>query len=367
MDKTTADINIPGYGNLPPVDTNPKNFFRRTTIAYGPSETGKSVIVAWIMNFLKAYIPNVIVICPTEGANEGYRGRVPDRCIFTDIEVKTLQDVWARQEQAVETYNRANDMSTLQSLFQKANDMTATSMAQRINRISRASIENIQRDPRLNSAEKKEQVTAIEKKLTSTLRSIYKKTIRSYSDTLMRNGTLSESEQYAIKYVDFNPSLLLIMDDCQAQIAEWIKDPTVAKLFYQGRHNWITTILTMQSDTGKPGLPPGIRRNTFNNFFTDPNVAMSFFGNAANAFPGDMKRQANKCIAEIFKPNPNGIENFKRFVYSRLDKVAKLRYVIADEPMNLRFGSPALWRLCEGAPSTRKAATSTKFSNCFGV
>lgn len=368
MDRTSnASINIPGYGDLPAVDANPKTFFRRSTIAYGPSDTGKSVILKWIMELLQPYIPNVIVICPTDGANDGYKGVVPERCIFTDIDVKTLQDIWARQDGAVATYNRANDIDTLRSIFRKANDMNAISMAQRIDRISRASIENIQRDRRLNAAEKKEQTTAIEKKLTSTLRSIFKKTIRSYRDVLLRRRDLNDDEQYAIKYVDFNPSLLLIMDDCQAQIAEWIKDPTVAKLFYQGRHNWITTLFTMQSDTGKPGLPPGIRRNTFNSFFTDPNVAVSFFGNSANSFPSDMKRKATKCVNEIYKPNPHGIDNFKRLAYLRNDKVSQMRYILADEPTNLKMGSPALWRLCEGIPTDRQTTTNTKFSSCFGI
>lgn len=361
-------INIPGVGPLPFIDKSPQNFFRRTTIAYGPSETGKSVITKWIMEILQPYIPNVIVICPTDGANDGYRGIVPERCIFTKIDVKTLQDIWRRQEEAVETYNRANRIDVLKSLFNKANDLTSQSIATRIERLTKTSLDMLANDRRINSAQRKEQTKAIEKSLATSLRNIYKKTIRNYGDRLQSRRDINEDERYAIKYIDFNPSLLLVMDDCQAEIAEWIKDTTVGQLFYQGRHQWVTTIMTMQSDTGKPGLPPGIRRNTFNNFFTDPNVAMSFFNNSANAFPNDIKKQASKCITEIFKENGSGIENYKRFVYSRLDKIAKLRYVIADEPENLRFGCPALWKLCDSIPvDPKKQSASSKFSACFGV
>jgi hypothetical protein len=366
MDLADA-INIPGVGQLPYIDKHPRNFFRRTTIAYGPSETGKSVIVRWIMDLLQPYIPAVIVICPTDGANEGYKGIVPERCIFTRIDTKLLEDIWARQEEASETYNKANDINVLRALFMKANDMTATSMAGRIERITRDSLAQMSRDPSLNSAQRKEQSKAIEKSLTSALRRIFKKTIRNYREPLARRRDLTEDEKFAIKFIDFNPALLLIMDDCQAQITEWIKNSTVAKLFYQIRHVWGTLVMTMQSDTGRPGLPPGIRGNVFTSIFTDPTVATRFFNNKENGFTADDRKRATKIIYELFKENGNGAENYKRFVYARLDKKAKFRYFIPDDPENLRFGAPALWKLCDTIPNDRKRETHNKFSSAFSV
>jgi hypothetical protein len=361
-------INIPGYGALPYIDKNPKNFFRRTTIAWGPSETGKSVVIRWIMEILQPYVPNVIVICPTDGANDGYRGIVPERCIYTRIDVKTLQDIWARQEEACATYNRANNLKVLRGLFVKANDITAMSMATHVERRCAAGLDALERDRTLVNALRKEQRQAIEKNRDSVLRRIYKKTIRSYREHLMRyRRELTKDELYAIKYIDFNPALLLVMDDCQAQIAEWIKDPTVRKLFYQIRHMWGTLLMSMQNDTGKPGLDPGIRTNVFNNFFTDPTVANRYFSNKDNGFTADDRKKAARIISELFKPNANGADNYKRFVYSRLDKRAKFRWCLPDDPENLRMCSPALWRLCESAPQERDTERNTKFSSSFAV
>lgn len=359
-------INIPGFGPLPYIDNNPRNFFRRTTIAYGPSETGKSVIVRYIMKILRPYIPAVIVICPTDGANEGYKGIVPERCIFTRIDTKLLEDTWARQEEASETYNKANNIDVLRELFVKANDMSAMGMVTRIERLTRDNIAQITRDPAMNSAQRKEQTRAIEKSLMSAQRRIYKKTIRNARDQLARRD-LTEDEKYAIKFIDFNPALLLIMDDCQAQIAEWIKNPTVAKLFYQIRHVWGTLLMTMQSDTGRPGLPPGIRGNVFTSIFTDPTVATRFFNNKDNGFTTEDRKRATKVIYELFRENANGAENYKRFVYARLDKKAKFRYFIPDDPETFQFGAPSLWRLCENIPQFSKKDGNTKFAGCFTI
>lgn len=361
-------INIPGYGPLPYIDKNPKNFFRRTTIAWGPSETGKSVVMRWIMEILQPYIPNVIVICPTDGANEGYKGIVPERCIFTKIDVKTLQDIWARQEEACGVYNRANNIVVLKGLFVKANDMTAMGIATHVERKCIAGLAALERDRTIISALRKEQRQAIEKNRDSVLRRIYKKTIRNYRDHLLRyRASLTKDELYAIKFIDFNPALLLAMDDCQAQIAEWIKDPTVRKLFFQIRHVWGTLLMSMQNDTGKPGLDPGIRTNVFNNFFTDPTVANRYFSNKDNGFTPDDRKKAARIINELFKTNANGADNFKRFVYSRLDKKAKFRWCLPDDPENLRMCSKALWRLCDSAPSDKNAESNTKFSHSFAV
>jgi hypothetical protein len=365
QDQKTS-INIPGYGPLPFVDTNPRNFFRRTTILYGPSETGKSFIGKWIMNILKPYIANVIIICPTEGSNEGYKGIVPERCIKTKIDVKELKDIYDRQASAVEIYNKANNMDVLKSLFDKANDMGAQQLVSRIERISKAKLDEIKRSFILNFAQKKEQKESAEKKMLSVIIQLYKKTIKNYRDSLLTRSCLSEDERYALKYLDFNPSLLLILDDCQAEIAKWANDETICKLFFQGRHLWVSSMYMLQSDSGRPGLAPGIRKNTFNSIFTDPNVAMHFFKNEENSFTPKMKKDAMRIAEEIFKPNPDGSENFKRFVYSRMDKVAKFRYVVADAPDDLKIGCPALWKLCGSVPSEKKTETQqSKFTKCF--
>jgi hypothetical protein len=304
-------------------------------------------------------------MCPTNASNDAYTGTVPDACIWNNPDTQKLKDIFDRQRDSVAIYNRANDIDTLKKLFVRANDMNATSMVDKITRLSNTKLEEVKRSFSLDFAQKKEQSKAIEKSLKKNITLIYKSTVRNYKDRLTRMS-LTEDELYAIKYLDFNPALMLILDDCQAQIKEWGQDVTVNQMFFQGRHEWITTIWLLQSDSSKGGLPPGVRSNTFNNIFTDPNVAIHFFKNEQNSFTTQMKKDAQRIVEFLFKENPNGVENFKRFVYSRNDKHARFRYLVAEEVED-RFGSPALWQMCERLPKDKTQQPASKFSKSFTV
>ncbi|AYV77429.1 MAG: packaging ATPase [Dasosvirus sp.] len=58
------------------------------------------------------------------------------------------------------------------------------------------------------------------------------------------------------KYLD--PRLMVVMDDCLASKGTWAKDPLVAELLFNGRHRYITYILTMQYPLG---IAPELRSN----------------------------------------------------------------------------------------------------------
>ena len=52
--------------------------------------------------------------------------------------------------------------------------------------------------------------------------------------------------------------LMLIMDDCMSSKGEWLKDPQILELFFNGRHHHLSFILTMQFSLG---IPPELRSN----------------------------------------------------------------------------------------------------------
>ena len=52
--------------------------------------------------------------------------------------------------------------------------------------------------------------------------------------------------------------LMLIMDDCMSSKGEWLKDPLILELFFNGRHHHISFILTMKYSLG---IPPELRSN----------------------------------------------------------------------------------------------------------
>ena len=52
--------------------------------------------------------------------------------------------------------------------------------------------------------------------------------------------------------------LMLIMDDCMSSKGDWLKDPQILELFFNGRHHHMSFILTMQFSLG---IPPELRSN----------------------------------------------------------------------------------------------------------
>ena len=52
--------------------------------------------------------------------------------------------------------------------------------------------------------------------------------------------------------------IMLIMDDCMSSKGEWLKDPQILELFFNGRHHHLSFILTMQFSLG---IPPELRSN----------------------------------------------------------------------------------------------------------
>lgn len=56
-----------------------------TSLFIGQSLSGKSFLMKDILFHLKEYIPNIIVISPTERQNKGFSDIVPNECIIKDV------------------------------------------------------------------------------------------------------------------------------------------------------------------------------------------------------------------------------------------------------------------------------------------
>lgn len=361
-DKNDKSIMVPGYGRLMHLEKDPKCYYRRTTLFYGVSDTGKSTLMMQILHALRPYIPNVIVINPTNTSNGTFDGVVPPDCIKSKADIQMLKDILARQKDAVETYNKVNNIKLLAKLFARANDLSARTLVTRLQKLVGATLQELESSD-LDFAQKKAQMDSIKEKHEKNLRQIYRKTIDFYKDSLQRMNLTSE-ERFALKYMHINPNLLLIMDDCASQIKEWGKDESIKEIFYAGRWWWITMMITMQHDKL---LTSDIRKSTFNNFFTESNSAVGFFENKANAFTKPIKKAADTLSEFLFKPNDNGTKNYKKLVHSRLDPVNPFRYVIADILPPFRFGSKALWDLCDKIPKDSNAKSTSKFAGSFSL
>jgi len=76
---------------------------------------------------------------------------------------------------------------------------------------------------------------------------------------LMRQrAMIKKMKQKYIQGKKCDPRSFLVMDDCLGDKKVWAKDPMVSELFFNGRHYWITYILTMQYPLG---IKPELRSN----------------------------------------------------------------------------------------------------------
>ena len=358
-------IVVPGYGKLEYESDDLSLIFCRTSCFYGPSGTGKTMLmIAYTFKF-KVYIPNVILICPTASVSSIWTQFIPQRCIIKEPTEEKLQDIYHRQEDATEVYNKANNMAILESLFFKINkNRDAINNINKIKRLRDISINKIEKSS-LNYAEKTDKINYIKNNTNKKLKYIYKTYITANKNKINKNN-LTSDEKYSVKFSSFNPSLLLILDDCSAQLDQWSKNETINKLFFQSRYYWVTSLICLH---GPNMLAPILRQNAFGNFFTDAAVAMSFFNNKANNFSRSQKKKLEILTDYLFKPNPNpSIKNHKKLIYNRTDDVSTVRYVIAEIPGPFRMGSPKLWELCKKIPNKKNKTlldNTSKFSNSF--
>lgn len=338
-------IQVPGYGELPFADMNPNRFLRYTTIMYGASQTGKSTLLKDILYRIKDEVPNIIIISTTNESNNMYTGMVPDQCILSNPTAEGIREILERQKITVSLYKKANNLDTLIKICDLINELNTST---RINFIRKKSQEKISmiESSNLNYGDKKGQVKLIEEVANKKITEICKECINRNKQDLM-NKNLSDEFKTAIKYLNINPNICVVFEDCAHLVNEWAKDPSLCEVFFNGRHWYVTSIYTFQEAVK---LPSELRKGTFNNFFTDANNAIGFFNNKTNAFTNQTKKNADVIAQFLFRPNPNGAPNFKKMVFNRTDQVSQLRYVVAEEIPDFRMGSKYLWELCNNIP-----------------
>lgn len=343
---------------IPRLRFRPEIFLDRTTVLYGGSGSGKSVCIKNIMKTLNGHIDRILVVSPTEPANNTYKGTVDKTLIhyelfLEDLDVKGknkddpikgairfLDRIWKLQEMQASIYKRANDPNVLSSLFNKIPDSmqhAAIRVMEEYTRKRDKNISRIQRQYEHEDLKRTELVKGINESYGAAVDRLRKKYILKCAYHLLRLN-LTEDQKYAIQYLEFNPRLLLILDDCASGFKQLVKNPTVRKLFYQGRWAFLTLMISCQDDTD---LPPNLKKNAFVSIFTEPTVTSSMFNRASISASKEHRSLVNNNVGEIFV-------NHRKFAYIREDPSKQHFYVINETPAKpFRFGSQALHDLCD--------------------
>jgi hypothetical protein len=156
---------------------------------------------------------------------------------------------------------------------------------------------------------------------------------------LFHKMTLSDSEQLAIKYLDFNPRLVMIFDDCTEILEKHKKASIWSKLFYVGRHQKMTIIIAAHSDVV---TLPAIKKNAFNIMFTDSASASGFANRPTNDIPKDARVRMQLLSAQAFN-QPD--KPFQKIVYER-EQNRLLKYT-AKKHEKFTFSGAQIWEYME--------------------
>ena len=325
--KEIAHLEDEDGNKIPYLKKDPRYFHRKIIALYGETESGKSTIIQEIMYLLKNSIPNVIIFAPTNDSNNLYTEKVNKPGIFTKLSMEILEEIYQRQKEAAKIYKIANDMQTMHSVFIKIADDRTRSIVNSVNRDAARHIQlAAQRysDPGMRKSEE----TKIRDMRDAALRKTYKLCIEANYRNLLGGMPLTEEQYIAVFYHKFSPDMLLIFDDCASFFVEHKNEPLIKDMFYQGRHECLTSIFSFQGDKN---LPPDLRRAAHISFFTTQACANAYVTCPGNGIAGDkmLKRRWERAASRIFRYDGNDAPSHRKLVYLRSDN-EKIQVTVAD-------------------------------------
>ena len=315
------------------------DFINKTTIIYGRTNSGKSTIIEDIMYLCKDYMPTIFVVAPTNSSNNAYTDKIPSQFIKKELDLEWLDKLLIRQKNSAGVYINSNKLEILKSLFDKVADSISNNMETSI--IKKAHNSIIYLDSAIMEfAEKKKQKNQILEDRDLMLKKLYKTAIRYNKVDLEERTDLTKSEKSALSFLDFNPNIMLILDDCASTFKKMYKKSTAIKeIFYEGRHYFFTTIISAQDDKE---IDSELRKNTTISMFTTAQSATSNFERASNGYPKHERLRAKICIESIFKQDDNDINMHQKLVYIQ-NQPDPFRYTIADLHDDFKMGSKPMW------------------------
>lgn len=346
---------------VPRVDDSKHFFHNRLTCIFGGSGTGKSALTQHILNTLKDVIPNIVVACPTAAMNGDYTNIVPDQCIFDDITKPLVQKIFQRQENVVLMHEMVHNHRHISKLFDKIATETLRYKVAKLKDIYQKGRMAIANDPTKDENDSDELKKKYHNKLVRIMRNGINGNIGKLNQV-----PLTEMEQALVSNFNINPSLLLIADDCMASINEWGKLEETKKLFYQGRHYRITSIILVQAVSS---LPPLFRGNAHISIFTTENGANDYINKASSGFSSEDKKRMSRIAGHVFAPsNEKAKPNYKKLVIfgSIIDTKDKVQYIIGS-PRKKKFGGAALWAVCQELRQSGSRTISNSFSKTFNL
>lgn len=333
-----------------------RELVNRMIHVYGESGTGKSYIITHLMDVLCDHVPQIVVFSPTNPQNHVYDacGRVPRVFIHTRVDANVLNDIWERQACMREVYDRANNIDVLHALFSRVQDRDALA-AERQLREKFAETVAALRDT-LPPEIAKDRAREHEDSVNEALTRLYKAIINANADRL-RQQPLSDDERRALKFRLFMPRLLMIFDDCTEDLRKGAGSDIMQKLFFKGRHLFITCIMACHHDKT---FTPELKKQIFVSIYTAPEGFSTYVDRPSNGMDKQQRALAHAAKDMIFTSlNPH-----QKLVW---DRQRKKYYKWTASPSGCEFCAPIVRKYADIVQ--RRADDSmrgNKFASKFG-
>ena len=321
------------------LDFNYRLFLDKLTMLYGESDTGKSFVIVNMLRALKPHAEQIIAISPTDRQNHTYdKGIVPLPCIHYSITSKLLDTIWERQEALVNVYTRASRREVLESLYKRCvSRRDADNAISRVEDKLFAAVREI-REATSDLAAAKKKCEGMVVDVKALIAMIWRQAIernREYLESI----DLPADEAFSLRYLKLNPRLVLIFDDCTDVLKKFKSHPVIQKLFYQGRHSMVTTIIACHTDKT---IDAELRKNAFVSIFTASKSAHAFFTRTSNDFDKKTDQvEAEEARKIAFTP----LLPYQKLAYVRAEN-RFYRFTAKSYP-GFRFGSDAVWEYCD--------------------
>lgn len=301
----------------------------KTIMIYGETKCGKSRIIIDILHTIQGKIDQILVFSPMDQQNKTYSaGYVPITCIHYDISKDMLDTIWERQNALMAAWKRAMNVDTLRSLFMRVSTSKGIDAVTTINSEFARAVAELRRSGTPDVIAK---IEDMEKARDDALTKIYKYYIDRSRDQLS-HMTLNEDETYSLKFIDFNPRIVIIFDDCTDIIQTLRNYPVMKKIFNQGRHAGITMIIAGHTDKC---LLPEQRKSAFLSIFASEQAASQFF--ERKDLSDSLRRRGLDATRTAFTP----MKKFQKLVWERESDVFYTFTATLHDVF--RFGSKKLW------------------------
>lgn len=344
-----------GGHRLPALKLTAGMLVNKTIVLYGSSGTGKTVIIKNIMRVVSDQIDQILLVSPTEPSNRSYDGYIDPALIHYSLDLpdprdpkdtpakramRLLESIFKRQEMMAAIFTRASRSAVIAQLYQRLSAgerRESDGIIESLGRKRRRAVAEIHRTHAADAGRAAEELKVVDEKFRDVAKLVHRRSLVPAVGRLWARRDLSEDERYTLRYLCFKPHLLLIFDDCAADLKPYFKKAVLRKLFYQNRHVFITMVISCQDDTD---LPANLRKNAFVSIFAESIVCTANFDRASNSYPKATRVLVTESVGEVFK-------GFRKMAYIRDDSKKQYFYhLTCENSVPSLFGSPALAQLC---------------------